>query len=1494
MRASRPLIALFLGVTSTCFAQSPTWTKKCVANGPQAAYYPAMAYDAAHGQVVLFGGAFSDFSLSNDTWTWDGFTWTKQSPVTRPPARTAHAMAYDAARGQVVMFGGASAGSFLNDTWVWDGFNWTPKAAGPGARLLMGMAYDAARQQVVLFGGSVGTPTPLGDTWVWDGSSWTPKSLSAPLGLRSNYRLAYDEAHSQVVLFGGWNGSSLVDEMWVWDGATWTPKIPVTGPPPPARQDYAIAYDANLQRVVLFSGIRPPSAPVDDITWLWDGTNWTDASPAASPSARGGAAAAYDSAHGQFALFGGVDSSQFFTETWVFGAPASTSCPPPILSFAAPSNGVLRGEPVNTATGNYYYQHTDLMIPGRGMPLVFQRNYNALDTYSGPLGANWTHSYNVAMTTTTTSAIIKWGDGHGETFTLSGGTYVPQPGVFSTLIKNADGTFVLTRKDQSRFNFSLSGKLTSIQDKNGNTVTLIYNGNGNLTQITDTVGRNLTLSYDGSNRVTRITDPISRVVSFQYDVNNNLVQTTDPAGGITTFAYDTSHRVTSITQPNGQTLITNVYDASGRVTTQTGGRGFSGTFAYDTPNTGETTFTDARGNQTIDKYDSSLRIVKITEATGGMTSFTYDASNDRTSATNQNGKTTNFAYDSLGNVTGIIDPLGNAIAFTYDARSDLLTAANAKGKTTTFTYGVTGNLTAIKDALTNTTAFGYDGFGELISKTDGRGNSTAYLYDSLGNLTRITDALSHSTALNYDAIGRLTSITDPNGHAAGAIYDALSRLVKITDPLSNQTQFAYDSVGNLLKITDAKGNATSYAYDATNNLVSVTDALGRTTRYAYDANNNRIAFSNAKSNVTSYVFDPLNRLIRTTDPLSSANSYSYDPIGNVLAVTDAKGQTNQFTYDALNRLLSIAYADGKNVAYSYDANGNRVSMVDFHGTTAYAYDDLDRLTLLTNPGAKVVTYAYDAVGNRKSLMYPDGKAVSYSFDPANRLSAATDWLGRNTAYSYDAAGNLIRTSYPNGTSIAFGYDAANRLAQVINALKGLPALTLAYTLDAVGNRVALSVDGVKTNFSYDALNELVSAQLGPLKSIWTYDAVGNCSKQTSPLGAITYTYDAGDRLLAAGTATFTYDANGNQTSVAKTSSSQPLIYQYDAANRLVAATGGRPTSSFAYDGDGNRISQSVGAGIYNYLNDVATALPVVLQESGPDGNISYAYGLGLISESSLKFDYFYHYDGLGSVIALSDASGKPSAAYVYDPWGNPLLNVSDSVGTKNKFRFTGEALDPGTQLYYLRARYYDSTIARFVSRDPLPGIATLPSSENRYRYALSDPLRFTDPSGLAAIQKPNQWLTLSTDALSALASMGTGPSGFTTIPVSISSGGNPCDAIDCISAIPLAISTANYIGQFTLAPVGALTGGVVSIWRDANNTNVSAQFTVNKMLFDIDITLAGALYPPFGIAVGAFKTIFPQQYNAVVNSFVERSLYDPIPVITAPFAFPVSTPTLIP
>jgi hypothetical protein len=131
-----------------------------------------MAYEAGHAQVVLFGGLRrSDSDYLGDTWTWDGTDWTQRTPTHSPSARYAHAMAYDAAHAHVVLFGGYS-GSLLGDTWTWDGTDWTQRTPthSPSVRYAHAMAYDAAQAGVVLFGG--GGHTYLGDTWTWNGTDW--------------------------------------------------------------------------------------------------------------------------------------------------------------------------------------------------------------------------------------------------------------------------------------------------------------------------------------------------------------------------------------------------------------------------------------------------------------------------------------------------------------------------------------------------------------------------------------------------------------------------------------------------------------------------------------------------------------------------------------------------------------------------------------------------------------------------------------------------------------------------------------------------------------------------------------------------------------------------------------------------------------------------------------------------------------------------------------------------------------------------------------------------------------------------------------------------------------------------------------------------------------------------------------------------------------------------------------------------------------------------
>jgi RHS repeat-associated protein len=137
----------------------------------------------------------------------------------------------------------------------------------------------------------------------------------------------------------------------------------------------------------------------------------------------------------------------------------------------------------------------------------------------------------------------------------------------------------------------------------------------------------------------------------------------------------------------------------------------------------------------------------------------------------------------------------------------------------------------------------------------------------------------------------------------------------------------------------------------------------------------------------------------------------------------------------------------------------------------------------------------------------------------------------------------------------------------------------------------------------------------------------------------------------------------------------------------------------------------------------------VLNENGPDGNIDFQYGLSLLSGSSPTLEQFYQTDGMGSTADVTDGTDSLKASYTYDPWGK-LLNPIDPLGTKDKFKFTGEALDPQTGLYYLRARYYDPAVATFLSKDRFAGFARAPITTN-YSYADGNPLKYTDHSGMA-------------------------------------------------------------------------------------------------------------------------------------------------------------------
>ena len=190
------------------------------------------------------------------------------------------------------------------------------------------------------------------------------------------------------------------------------------------------------------------------------------------------------------------------------------------------------------------------------------------------------------------------------------------------------------------------------------------------------------------------------------------------------------------------------------------------------------------------------------------------------------------------------------------------------------------------------------------------------------------------------------------------------------------------------------------------------------------------------------------------------------------------------------------------------------------------------------------------------------------------------------------------------------------------------------------------------------------------------------------------------------------------------SPSKPALYVYNAENRLVRATvqSGNNVSveEYKYDYAGNRIAKSSEGEYTKYLLEVNGELTYVLAEINYDGTEKCFYTRGdeLISQERDGKKSYYVYDGHGSVRALTDESGKVTDKYVYDAFGNLISSVGS---TKNDFLFCGEQFDPVTGLYYLRARYMNPSVGRFITMDSYEGSIDDPVSLHKYLYANANP-----------------------------------------------------------------------------------------------------------------------------------------------------------------------------
>jgi RHS repeat-associated protein len=750
---------------------------------------------------------------------------------------------------------------------------------------------------------------------------------------------------------------------------------------------------------------------------------------------------------------GGIDLTATGTEAADQAAPfivttgpdrtLSHGCPcvPNDSSMYRPQN--WRGDPVNTATGEYADSFADVVVPGKGYPFAVTRSYSSGVSRAGALGRGWSLPWEASLAVQPNGDVIfTAADGNRYTYAKnSDGTFGGQRGVHSGLTAISTG-YRLTTVELKRLFFDSAGRLTSIVDRTGTGLTIAYSGS-QVSTVTDAAGRSAALTYS-SGLLTGIALADGRHVGYAY-TGGLLTTVTDLTGKPTTYAYDSAARLVSIRDPNGHEVTRNVYDSSGRVTSQQSPTGATTTFSYLA---GETDVTYPDGGVWTDLYSDTTLMASI-DPYGNKTSYRYTPAWHVAAITDPLGRHTYQGFGTYGGLESRNDPLGETETWSHDQSDNVTDYTDRRGNRTLYTYNGSNQLASMTTANGGRTTFAYDAAGLLSTRVEPRGNLSGAVpgdytwtfgHDANGDLTSAKDPMGHVTSATYDNAGGLLTVTDGNGKTTSYIRDAATRVTKVTAPDGGVTTFAYDDAGNLTRRTDANGHSTTYAYDAAN------------------------------------------RLAKVTAPLSRVKTFTYDEAHDTATFVNGRGDVQTTTTDARGLPLRIAYSDATPAqTYVYDAAGQRSGQTDATGNSAFGYD-ADGQILSVTGAAGPFSYTYDEDGNVLTRTYPDGDKTSFTYDPDGNMATETT-AGGTVAYAYDPAERLLKTTLPaaNGYVETHAYDRAGRLTSIGSAKAGTILSSWNLTLDGAGRPTKIDstragLGGARVGYTYDAAGRLVSAQ----------------------------------------------------------------------------------------------------------------------------------------------------------------------------------------------------------------------------------------------------------------------------------------------------------------------------------------------------------------------------------------------------------------------------------
>ena len=892
--------------------------------------------------------------------------------------------------------------------------------------------------------------------------------------------------------------------------------------------------------------------------------------------------------------------------------------------------------------------------------------------------------------------------------------------------------------DITYYQHNSRGQMTSIVLPTGSSFSMEYDSRGNQLAMKDGEGHIIqSFKYDAKGRLIEESDPFGTTsydnpeTENDFDAFGNPYWMKDSTGEVTTMTYTASGQLKTMTDSEGTSTFT--YDKLGRETRADYGDGLYVNYGYG-PEGDWTSLESPTIGRIERKFNEDGSLGGWITADGGELTYTYDALGRLETETTPDGRVTRYEYDDVNRTNRVIDVASGLVAETVSdnvgraiSRTQILNEGTPEEEryTTSYTYYDDGRVATTTDPNGNTWQYEYTRLTTTVTDPLGRKTTTTRTADYLPGEVRYADSSTARSEYLFN-----------NNLLEGSDYP-----VRVIDRGGNDRRFGYDERGRLATATDLGENSYSYSY-GDSGLASITAPTGHTRQYTYDDDDN----------LTSILYDD-----------GTAKQFRYNADNRLEQVTLASGETITYTYDETGRVVSEVSSTGDTVTTTYDEDSRVSAVTNSSGTTTYLYDSLGNLSGVDSPNGSRIRYSHDALGRviqiaEQATADAPAAITQYRYDALGNLLSVVDPTGGETVMTYDAVNRLVTRSLPNGVTTTYGYNEVDQVISIAHTgADGTTISSLTYERTGTGEPSKITrEDGSYRTLNYDESLRLVEEAFydaaGTLQETitYSYDESGQRIAHSDQDGTHTYSYGDGFQLETvqngSETETYTHDDNGRLSGFER--DGENVALEHNAKDQLTIVTNATTgeTVTYTYDGEGNRISETVGSETIQYLVAPSMGSGLSVQDLITDATGNVLANHVYVGETPLaRLDgagnaVYYLTDAMGSVIGLVDSSGQSVAAFDYDGFGNVRgTQGSDATGEAlgGDFRFQSQWLESESGLYYFRARNYDAETGRFISRDPIDIIETAPESFNPYQFVYNNPLIYSDPTGEITITELN-------------------------------------------------------------------------------------------------------------------------------------------------------------